>query len=557
MANKIVARKEKRLIELAEWNVLKQMQQLINKKGINIADLYKIEPQRMQAMTHELENMYADFSKNSVTLEIMEALNNLARAAEVEKWRDLMYSGAKINFTENRAVLHVALRNVDYINNKFVPKSSILVDGKNVMPEVAAVLNHMAEFTDRVRSGQWLGATGKPIKAIVNIGIGGSDLGPRMITKTLKAYGKDGLAMHFVSNIDGTDITEVLKQVDPETTLFIIESKTFTTEETMTNAKTAKDWFLKRFNQEDIARHFVAASTAKELVEKFGIDPQNMFPFWDWVGGRYSAPSAIGLPVMLSIGKDNYADFLKGYNVMDEHFKTAPIEKNIPMQMALIGLWYNNFMGFQSYAVLPYDQYSELFPSYLQQLDMESNGKYVNRFGEAVNYATGPVLWGAAGTNGQHSFYQLLHQSADKIIPADFIGYLRSLNPVGDHHVKLMANFLAQPEALMNGLSSEELVKSGCPANLVPHRTFKGNRPSNTIVFDKLTPKTLGMQIALYEHKVFTQGIIWQINSLDQYGVELGKKLAGKIRDQIKAGQAGEHDPSTTALMNRLLGVNK
>lgn len=522
--------------------------------SLNMVSLFSIEKDRLERMTHTLGRLYVDLSKNLVNKEIMTALNQLAKAMNISDKIKQMFSGEKINFTEGRAVLHVALRNVIYAQNWFKSLSAIYVDGKDVMPDVVATLNRMAAFTDKVRSGEWKGATGKQIETIVNIGIGGSDLGPKMIVRALSPYKKEGLEVRFVSNVDGADIAENLKDLNPETTLFVIASKTFTTQETMTNAETAKDWFLKTMQYKDVAKHFVAASTAKDLVTKFGIDANNMFPFWDWVGGRYSSPSAIGLPIMLAVGKENYADLLSGYHQMDEHFKTAPIEKNIPIQMALLGFWYNNFMGAQSVAILPYDQSMEHFAAYFQQGDMESNGKGVNIFGEKVDYQTGPIVWGEPGTNGQHAFYQLIHQGT-KLIPADFIGFIRSHYPLGDHHDKLMANFFAQTEALMRGKTREELIAEGCPEDLIPFKIFEGNRPTNSILADRLTPSVLGNLIAMYEHKVFVQGVLWQVNSFDQEGVQLGKVLAGHILKEIEAGNVHEkaHDPSTAALLKRFI----
>jgi len=534
-----------------EWQNLQKFANGIKKTNLSIKTLFSTEEDRLKRMSFDLGSMYVDLSKSIVPKAVQIELEKLAKVCDIKGWTEKMFSGEKINLTEDRAVLHVALRNVKY-DGEFSSLSEIVVDGIDLMPGVVDTLNNMATFTDKVRSGEWKGATGKSINTIVNIGIGGSDLGPRMLTKALVPFAQNNLEIRFVSNVDGTDISENLKGLDPETSLFIIGSKTFTTQETMTNANSAKEWFLKSYKQEDIAKHFVAASTASDLVSEFGIDIANMFPFWDWVGGRYSATSAIGLPVMLSIGKENFANLLKGYNKMDEHFKSSPISENIPIQLALIGLWYNNFMDMDTYAILPYDQYLDRFPAYFQQADMESNGKYVTREGNQVSYQTGPIVWGEPGTNGQHSFYQLIHHGT-KIVPSDFIGFKKTHNKIGDHHQKLMANFFAQTEALMNGLSPDELREQDCSEELIPHRTFLGNRPTNSILIDELSPESLGMLIALYEHKIFTQGIIWNVNSFDQYGVQLGKVGANQVLKELDAGTAGEHDPSTTELMNRFL----
>jgi glucose-6-phosphate isomerase len=542
-----------KLASTPEWKALESDAKEWTTAGSRIEDLFKSEKGRIESFSFQLDEVFVDLSKNSVSQSTQKHLNQLALASGVEAYRDRMYSGEKINFTEGRAVLHIALRNVIYNKGIFSSVSPIVVDGKDIMPGVVDTLNKMGVFTEKVRSGEWKGATGKSIKTIVNIGIGGSDLGPKMLTRALTPYIKDGLQIKFVSNVDGTDIMENIKGLDPETSLFIVASKTFTTQETMTNAETAKRWFLKSMKPSDIAKHFVAASTAEKLVSAFGIDTANMFPFWDWVGGRYSSPSAIGLPVMLAIGKDNYADLLAGYHVVDQHFKNTPIEKNIPVQMAMLGVWYNNFMGAESIAILPYDQSLEHFAAYFQQGDMESNGKYVDFDGNRINdYQTGPIVWGEPGTNGQHAFYQLIHQGT-KLIPADFIGMKKSHHPEGDHHVKLMANFFAQTEALMNGLSADTLKVQGCPSDLIPHRTFEGNRPTTSILIDQLTPKTLGMLVALYEQKIFVQGVVWRVNSFDQYGVELGKIGAKAILSELEAKKVGQHDPSTELLMSKFL----
>jgi len=513
-------------------------------------ELFDSAPNRINDMTYKFGPFHLDLSKNLITKEITQALYKLAEACEVMPWADKMFNGEKINSTEKRAVLHIALRNVKYSKeNMFEALSPVYEDGQDVMPLVVGTLNQMAVFSEKVRSGSWKGYTGKTVDTIVNIGIGGSDLGPHMAYEALRTFKHERLNVLFISNVDGTDITEALKACDPETTLFIIASKSFTTQETITNAETAKEWFIDKTGCENqIRKHFVAASTAEEKVINFGIDPVNMFQFWDWVGGRYSLPSAIGLPLMLSIGVENYAHFLNGYHQIDEHFRTAPLEKNIPVNLALIGIWYINFFNSETIAILPYDQYLSLFPSYCQQSGMESNGKFIDRDGRRVDYQTSPIIWGEAGANGQHSFYQLIHQGT-KLIPADFIGFIESHNPIGDHHKKLMANFLAQTEALLQGRTSEQLVAEDCPAELIPHRTFMGNNPTNTILIEKLTPESLGMLIAIYEHKVFTQGIIWNVNSFDQWGVELGKNLADKILKDLDSGQPGDHDASTQSLL--------
>ena len=541
------------LTALPEWQILQKSYEQI--KNQQLKELFATDPKRVQKMSVSFGPLLLDFSKNFVAEEILSSLYKLAEARGIKAWTEKMFSGEKINFTEGRAVLHIALRNVKWSSSAgFTPVSVIKVEGTDVMPAVADTLNRMATFTDKVRSGSWKGYTGKSINTIVNIGIGGSDLGPVMAYNALLPYKQEGLEVLFVSNVDGTDIAEKLKALKPENTLFIIASKTFTTQETMANAESAKQWFIeKTAGQGEVAKHFVAASTATDKVTAFGINAENMFPFWDWVGGRYSLPSAIGLPIMLAIGQENYAKLLSGYHQMDEHFRTAPVEQNLPMILALIGLWYASFFEAETYAILPYDQYLLRFPAYFQQGDMESNGKFVDRDGNRVDYQTGPIVWGEPGTNGQHSFYQLIHQGT-KFIPADFIGFVHSQNPLSDHHDKLMANFFAQPEALMNGKSAAELRAEGCPEALVAHRTFEGNRPTNSLLIDKLTPESLGMLIALYEHKIFVQGIIWGINGFDQWGVELGKALASKVLTDINAGKVvGEHDASTKALLETYL----
>lgn len=520
-------------------------------------DLFEKNPDRVKRMTHTLGPIHVDLSKNLVTSEIMQALCKLADVCNLEAWTDKMFNGGKINSTENRAALHIALRNVKYNKNKgFKPISPIFLDGYDAMPQVADTLNQMAVFSEKIRSGNWKGFSQKPVTTIINIGIGGSDLGPYMAFEALKAYKHNKLDVKFISNIDGTDIRETLKDCNPETTLFIIASKTFTTEETMTNAESAKAWFIeKTAKPNEINKHFVATSTAREKVTAFGIAPENMFEFWDWVGGRYSLPSAIGLPLMISIGVENFAFFLDGYHQVDEHFRSAPLEKNIPVNLALIGIWYINFFNSETLAILPYDQYLRLFPTYCQQSAMESNGKFINREGNRVNYQTSPIIWGEAGANGQHSFFQLMHQGT-KLIPADFIGFIKTHNPVGDHHNKLMANFFAQTEALLQGRTAKQLEKEGCIPDLIPHRTFIGNNPTNTILIDQLTPESLGMLIAIYEHKVFAQGIIWNINSFDQWGVELGKNLAKTILKEFHSKKINNHDASTRSLLSLYLNLS-
>ncbi|MDR0534194.1 MAG: glucose-6-phosphate isomerase [Verrucomicrobiales bacterium] len=537
------------LTESPAWKALEQHQQTV--ANTQLRDLFKQDAKRFDKYSLQFEDILVDFSKNRVTGDTLPLLRKLAGQADVKGWTEKMFSGEKINFTENRSVLHIALRNRS--------NRPIHVDGKDVMPEVNAVLKHMREFSDSVRSGAWKGYTGKAITDIVNIGIGGSDLGPVMVCEALKHYSKRDLHVHFVSNIDGTHMAETLRVVNPETTLFIIASKTFTTQETITNAETAKAWFLKSAKDgKAVAKHFVALSTNAKEVAKFGIDTANMFEFWDWVGGRYSLWSAIGLSIALYIGFDNFEQLLSGAHAMDEHFRSAPLEQNLPATLALLGIWYNNFFGAQSHAILPYDQYMHRFAAYFQQGDMESNGKFVNRQGQRVNYSTGPVIWGEPGTNGQHAFYQLIHQGT-KLIPCDFIAPAQTLNPVGEHHPILLSNFFAQTEALMAGKNEAEvraeLTKDGLSGDkleaLVPHKIFEGNRPTNSIFIKKITPYTLGSLIAMYEHKIFVQGIIWNINSYDQWGVELGKQLAKKILPELAGTEAvASHDASTNGLIN-------
>jgi glucose-6-phosphate isomerase len=517
----------------------------------HMRDLFEQDPKRFEKFSLTFNDILLDYSKNRITEETLSLLLALAKEAGVKGWIEKMFTGDRINLTEDRAVLHVALRNRS--------NRPIYVDGQDVMPGVNAVLEQMARFCHAVREGEWKGWTGRVITDIVNIGIGGSDLGPMMATGALRPYGKPGLAPHFVSNIDGTHLAETLKGLDPETTLFIIASKTFTTQETLTNAHSARDWFLKKAEDKAaIARHFVAVSTNAEAVRRFGIDTRNMFEFWDWVGGRYSLWSAIGLAIALSIGMENFASLLAGAHDMDEHFRTAPLDKNMPVILALLGIWYNNFFNAQTHAILPYDQYLHRFPAYLQQADMESNGKRVNRQGGVVNYSTGPIIWGEPGTNGQHAFYQLIHQGT-KLVPADFLAPMETQNPMGNHHNILLSNFFAQTEALMKGKTDREarveLVASGmdpeAAEKLLPHKVFEGNRPTNAIFFKRLDPKTLGALIALYEHKIFVQGIIWQINSFDQWGVELGKQLAKVILPELEGDdEVTTHDCSTNGLIN-------
>lgn len=532
-----------RVDETTEWKNLTQHGETM--KNVHLRTLFADDPQRARLFSLEAGGLFLDYSKNRVTRETLKLLTDLASASGLRKAIDAMFSGSKINVTENRAVLHTALRNR--------AESPVYVDGVNVMPEVIAVREQMKQFSERVRSGQWTGCTGKRIRHVVNIGIGGSDLGPVMAAEALKPYSDRNLSLHFVSNVDATHIAEVLRSVAADETLFIIASKTFTTQETMTNAHTARAWFMEKIGDEKaIARHFAALSTNSEKVAAFGIDTQNMFKFWDWVGGRYSLCSAIGLPVMISIGAEIFQKMLDGFYKMDRHFVEAPFDKNMPVILALLGVWYNNFFGADTHAILPYDQYMSRFAAYFQQGDMESNGKSIDQQGRRVNWQTGPVIWGEPGTNGQHAFYQLIHQGT-KLIPCDFIGFIQSQNPLGDHHDKLMANFFAQTEALAFGKTSEQLLQEGVSEKLIPHKTFEGNRPTNTILADRLTPGVLGQLIALYEHKIFVQGIIWNIFSFDQWGVELGKALAQKILPELQAGKDDPlaHDSSTNALIRR------
>jgi glucose-6-phosphate isomerase len=505
--------------------------------------LFARDPARGERMTAEAAGVFLDYSKNRVDDETLRLLIELAEQSGLRERIDAMFRGEKINVTEKRAVLHVALR---------APKgASIMVDGKNVVPEVHRVLDKMAEFADRIRSGEWKGHTGKRIRNVINIGIGGSDLGPVMAYEALKYYSDRGMTFRFVSNVDGTDFAEATRDLDAAETLFIVSSKTFTTLETMTNAHSARDWSLRGLGDaKAVAKHFVAVSTNAEKVAEFGIDTANMFEFWDWVGGRYSMDSAIGLSTMLAIGPDHFRAMLEGFHAIDEHFRTAPFDRNLPVLMGLLSVWHNNFFGAQTVAVLPYDQYLKRFPAYLQQLTMESNGKHVTLGGTPVDYQTGPIFWGEPGTNGQHSFYQLIHQGT-RLIPCDFIAFGQPLNALGRHHDLLLANVFAQTEALAFGKTAEQVKAEGTPDWLVPHRVFEGNRPSNTILMDRLTPAALGKLVALYEHSVFTQGTIWDIDSFDQWGVELGKVLAQRIIPELEGKNELAHDSSTNNLIRR------
>ena len=529
------------LTQLSAWKALESHYQQI--KDVHLRSLFADDSKRGERLKAEAIGIYLDYSKNRITDETLSLLLQLAEESGLRGRIDAMFRGDKINITENRAVLHVALR---------APKgTSILVDGKDVVPEVHDVLDRMSSFADRVRSGKWLGHTGKRIKNVINIGIGGSDLGPVMAYEALRHYSKRDMVFRFVSNVDGTDFAEATVDLDQEETLFIISSKTFTTLETMTNAHTAREWSLKKLGDEKaIAKHFVAVSTNASEVSRFGIDTANMFGFWDWVGGRYSMDSAIGLSTMIAVGPENFRALLAGFHEMDEHFRTVPFEKNLPVLMGLLSVWYSDFFAAQTVAVLPYDQYLKRFPAYLQQLTMESNGKHVTLAGDRVNYETGPIFWGEPGTNGQHSFYQLIHQGT-RLIPCDFIGFGKTLNPLGDHHDLLMANVFAQAEALAFGKTAEQVKADGTADWLVPHRVFEGNRPSNTILVETLTPEVLGKLVALYEHSVFTQGAIWQIDSFDQWGVELGKVLAKNIISELQGKADGKHDSSTNTLIGR------
>jgi glucose-6-phosphate isomerase len=518
---------------------------------VHLRDLFAADPGRFDSFSLRLDDLLLDYSKNRITGETRSLLLELARAADLEGWRARMFAGEKINITEHRAVLHVALRNRS--------NRPILVDGQDVMPAVNAVLARMRAFTERVRGGAWRGHTGQTITDFVNIGIGGSDLGPLMVCEALKPYHRQDFRPHFVSNVDGAHLVHTLERLDPARTLFIVASKTFTTQETMTNAASARAWLQEKLGADaDVARHFVAVSTNAEAVRAFGIDPANMFEFWDWVGGRYSLWSAIGLPIALAVGFERFEELLAGGHAMDEHFRTAPLERNLPVILGLLGVWYRDFLGACSHAVLPYDQHLHRLPAYLQQADMESNGKSTDRDGHPVDYKTGAILWGEAGTNGQHAFYQLIHQGTE-LIPADFLAAALSQTPLGDHQAKLLANFFAQPEALAFGKTAEqaraELERAGLKGAeleaLLPHKLFAGNRPSNALLYRRLDPATLGRLIALYEHKIFTQGVLWNINSFDQWGVELGKQLATAILPELAGSAAVEgHDASTNGLIN-------
>jgi glucose-6-phosphate isomerase len=534
----------KPLAERQEWKSLAAHYQKV--RELHLRKLFTDDPERGARMTAEAVGLYLDYSKNRITDETIKLLLQLAEESGLRERIRAMFAGEKINLTEKRAVLHVALR---------APRgTSIVVDGENVVPQVHAVLDKMADFSNRVRSGVWKGHTGKRIRNVINVGIGGSDLGPVMAYEALKHYSERAMTFRFVSNVDGTDFAEAVQDLAPAETLFIISSKTFTTLETMTNAHTARDWSLPGLggDEKSVAKHFVAVSTNGAEVAKFGIDTDNMFGFWDWVGGRYSMDSAIGLSTMLAIGPDNFRAMLDGFHQMDEHFRTAPFECNLPVLMGLLVVWYNDFFGTQTVAVLPYEQYLKRFPAYLQQLTMESNGKHVTVDGNKVAYDTGPIYWGEPGTNGQHSFYQLIHQGT-RLIPCDFIAFNKTLNPLGQHHDMLVANVFAQSEALAFGKTAEEVKAEGTPDCLVPHRVFEGNRPSNTILAERLTPETLGKLVALYEHSVFTQGAIWNIDSFDQWGVELGKALAQRIIAEVESQPEPtlSHDSSTNNLIRR------
>jgi len=536
-----------KLTELSAWKALQAHFQTL--ESVHMRDLFDADSQRFDNFSLRCGDLLLDYSKNRVTAETMQLLFELARASDLPAWIERMFNGDKINFTEQRAVLHTALRNRS--------NTPVLVDGENVMPEVNRVLDQMRVFTGRVRSGEWLGYTGKAITDVVNIGIGGSDLGPVMVTEALIPYG-DRLDVHFVSNVDGSQIWDTLARLNPETTLFLVASKTFTTQETITNAREARRWLLERAADEAaVAKHFVAMSTNRAEVQAFGIDPENMFEFWDWVGGRYSLWSAIGLSIALYIGMERFEELLGGAHEMDRHFRSAPLEQNMPVVMAMLGIWYHNFFGAESHAVLPYDEHLHRLPAYLQQGDMESNGKRVTRKGDVVDYSTGPIIWGEPGTNGQHAFYQLIHQGT-RLIPTDFMTAVSAHHSLEEQQRILVTNYVAQTEALMRGKTAAEaraeLEAQGLPADriaeLLPHKVFPGNKPSNSLLYPKLTPFMLGMLIALYEHKIFVQGIIWQINSFDQWGVELGKQLAQKIQAELAAGAIGAaHDSSTRGLL--------
>ncbi len=538
-----------------EWQSLER--HYSDLKYTSMREEFVLDSGRFDRFTVRCGSLLLDYSKNRITKETMKKLFSLANSVDMSGWTERMFTGEAINNTEGRAVLHTALRNRS--------NTPVMVDGEDVMPAINAVLAQMKTFCNQVHNGEWLGYTGKKITDIVNVGIGGSDLGPAMICDALEPYKIDGLSVHFVSNVDGTDLSTTLEILDPETTLFVVASKTFTTQETLTNAESARAWFLQSAQQEDVEKHFVAVSTNAEAVAKFGIDTANMFEIWDWVGGRYSLWSAIGLPIALYVGIDNFERLLDGAHDMDNHFRTAPLEKNIPVIMGLLGVWYINFFGSQTHAIVPYDHSLARFPSHMQQLDMESNGKVTNREGQRLSYKTGPVIWGTPGTNGQHAYFQLIHQGT-QLIPVDFVLPVNSHYPEVDHQSILLANGLAQSEALMKGKNAEEvraeLVKDGFEGSeleaLLPHKVFPGNRPSNTLLFSKLTPEMLGKLVALYEHKVFVQGVIWNINSFDQWGVELGKQLAKAIWPDLKGdGDIAAHDSSTTNLIKLIREIRK
>jgi glucose-6-phosphate isomerase len=537
------------ITERRAWKDLEAHYQQV--RDLHLRQLFADDPGRGERMTVEAAGIYLDYSKNRITNETLKLLLQLAEESGLRSKIDAMFGGEKINLTENRAVLHIALR---------APKDAVIVDRENVVPRVHAVLDKMAEFSGRVRGGAWLGHTGRPVRNVINIGIGGSDLGPVMAYEALKHYSERAMRFRFASNVDGTDFAEAVRDLDPSETLFIISSKTFTTLETMTNARTARKWILAGLGADErsVAKHFVAVSTNAEGVAKFGIDTANMFEFWDWVGGRYSMDSAIGLSTMLAVGPDNFRAMLEGFHQVDEHFRTAPFERNLPVLMGLLTIWYSNFFGAQTTAVLPYEQYLKRFPAYLQQLTMESNGKHVTLDGTEVTYQTGPIYWGEPGTNGQHSFYQLIHQGT-RMIPCDFIAFVQPLNPLGRHHDMLLANVFAQAEALAFGKTPAQVKADGTPDWLVPHRVFQGNRPSNTILAERLTPATLGKLVAIYEHSVFTQGTIWNINSFDQWGVELGKALAQRIIPELESQEEPRlgHDSSTNTLIRRYRKLKK
>jgi len=537
------------LLERPTWKALRAHHAAIGSR--HLRELFAEDPRRGERLVAEAVGVYLDFSKNRITAETVDLLVRLAEESGLRARIDAMFRGEHINESEGRSVLHVALR---------APRgASMVVDGANVVPRVHAVLDRMGEFSERVRTQQWRGYSGNPIRHIVNIGIGGSDLGPVMAYEALRHYSVSSLSFHFVSNVDGTDLTEAVRGLDPKETLFIVSSKTFTTLETMTNAASARAWLVRGFDGDErsVAHHFVAVSTNAHEVAKFGIDTANMFEFWDWVGGRYSMDSAIGLSTMLAVGREQFAAMLSGFHEMDEHFRSAPFRENLPVLMGLLSVWYTNFFGAQTAAVLPYEQYLKRFPAYLQQLAMESNGKQVTLEGRRVNYDTGPIYWGEPGTNGQHSFYQLIHQGT-RLIPCDFIAFVRPLNAIGRHHDLLLANVLAQAEALAFGKTAAQVSAEGSPDWLVPHRTFEGNRPSNTLLLEELTPAALGRLVALYEHSVFTQGVIWGINSFDQWGVELGKVLAKAILPQLNRDSLPTlaHDSSTNALIRRIVAAS-